>query len=359
MLTTSLYLCIKILSFVKEMRQKSVSSFMLLKVCLVLAFLILCNSMFNRESNTCNNQLCGDVGDAHILQIKIFSLMEDITYYSNVKQIQLKKRSDSYLAHMSKQSNDKEYHKQSGISFKDAQQNFLNSQRKSKMFHDFLVMDIFQFSNTIVLCVLALISKSCHLTHFSQMKKLSPGILFWIFLSFINTVRLVGPIKYEPTVMNIGDSNYNTYHGISAVKGSGYCVFGVLHNSDGSYTSVISKFATDGTIVSTVTRGTYSASSMGIYFHSGIYSSGLCKNFYADATGGTDINLKFYGGVSSDTDFYKYTPSIMYIGKAIQLSDGTYVCVGSTNGVAHILRVSAANTEVAYGVGRTIWNIAV
>ena len=333
----------------KETRQKKIAFFMLIKICLVLAFLLLCNSMFNRQSNACNNPLCYDRHeDQEILPIKRFHIMEGKTFYSSVKRGELKKINYSYLSPMNKLSDAKEY--QSEENCKIRQLKIFNTYKRSEQHNNFNEMNIFQFSNMMALSlfVLVLTMQNHHLKYFDQKKNIRPGILFWILLCLMNIVHSAGPLKYEPAYMPSGDGKYNSYVGISAKKGSGYCIYGIQQMSSDYSTFVINKFASDESLISTQTRGAVPSGKVGSYNHIGVYSSGVCKMFYSDANGQRDIGFKFFGGLSGDTDASQEAASTLNINKAIALSDGTFVAVGIGGDNSYIVRVSAANVILRY-----------
>ena len=167
-----------------------------------------------------------------------------------------------------------------------------------------------------------------------------------ILFCFVNPVYLVGPLFFTPTYLTDNNGGYlNQYESIDGVIGQGYCIMGFFQNTDTSFTFIVNKYNSDGSLNSSSPRGTISWSyCSGNFWRTVIYKDGKCKAFYATSSGSSNY-VNFYNGVPTDTDIHFPTDHHARVYRGIALTDGSYVVVGYYGGTtyAYIYKVNAAN----------------
>ena len=177
-----------------------------------------------------------------------------------------------------------------------------------------------------------------------HLKKIEPMIFALTLFCLLNPVYLVGPLFWTSS-MSYGNGGAHTVNwAINGVKNQGYCNLALVQNPDTTYVFQIQKYNADGTLASSVTRGAFPQTKCGMYSLALFYTDGKCKGFFSDATGAAYNFLKFYDGVSTDTDVQYEMSANIALYKGLMFNDGSAVACGYYGSTAYILKVNSAYT---------------
>ena len=198
------------------------------------------------------------------------------------------------------------------------------------------------FSKLIMMILVILTFLTSLVASKSQLKKFETMIFVVTFFCLVNPAYLGLPF-FTPSYLTDNTGYYwCQFVGIDYSAGPEYCTMLTMQTGAG-FDFWVRKYNGDGTINYTSTRGTIGPGyESNIWYRSILYKDGKCKMFYSTNTG-TTTYIRFYNGVTTDTDIQAVSTDHLRIVKSIPLTDGSYVSVGWYAGGAYIYKVDPAN----------------